>query len=142
MAAPMSYRSEMQRTTLAAFTAVVTALLVGTGFGNGIVYHGAATKAAARADRHAHITAPAKSDVPIGKPGTRFAFRLTRNKGEVAVYRTHTAAVKALAQGEALAIAFGQSLKGLDAVYANVIIGFDKKPTVSERKETHGWLRS
>jgi acid phosphatase family membrane protein YuiD len=66
---------------------------------------------------------------------------LSRNTGEFAVYRSHTAAVTALAQGEALAKAFGQSLKGLAAVYGNVIIGFDKRPTSSERAETQGWLR-
>jgi hypothetical protein len=132
----------MHRRTFAVVVTATIAVLLGAGFASGTVYNGKATRAAAQADRRAHITAPAKSDVVPGNPTLRFAFRLTRNNGEVAVYRTHAAAVKALAQAEALATAFGQSLKGLDAVYANVIIGFDKRPTSGERAETHGWLRT
>lgn len=132
----------MQRISLSASVAAATLALLGAGFGDGTVYDGPATRAAARADRHAHITAPARSDEMVGKPTTRFAFRLAHNTGEVAVYRTHTAAARALAQGEALAMAFGQSLKGLAAVHANVIIGFDKRPSSSERAETQGWLRT
>jgi hypothetical protein len=132
----------MQRVPLAMLVTVAAAVLLGAGFGNGTLYNGPATRAAAQADRRAHITAPAKSDVAMGRPTTRFAFKLSRNAGEIAVYRTHTAAVKALAQGEAFAKAFGQSLQGLAAVYANVIIGFDQRPTASQRKETQGWLRT
>src|SRR3954454_8110435 len=93
----------MQRTTLVALVTAIAAVLLGGGFGNSAVYNGAATRAAAKADRRAHITAPNKPDVVMGKPTMRFAFKLTRNTGEIAVYRTDTAAVKALAQGEALA---------------------------------------
>src|SRR3954447_24816113 len=132
----------MQRTILAALVTAIAAVLLGGGFGNSPVYNGPATRAAAKAARHAPITAPDKSDFVMGKPTTRFAFKLTRNSGEIAVYRTNTAAVKALAQAEVLAKAFGQSLKGLAAVYGNVIIGFDKRPTLSERVETRGWLRT
>lgn len=136
------YLQRVQRITLAVSLTAMTAALLGAGFGDATVYSGPATRAAAQADRRAHITAPAKSDVISGKPTTRFAFRLGRNTGELAVYRTHAAAVKALAQAEAIAVAFGQSLKGLAGVYGNVIIGFDKRPTSSERTETHGWLRA
>src|SRR2546423_233482 len=132
----------MTRSTLALLVTATIAVLLGAGFAGETVYNGKATRAAAQADRRAHITAPAKSDVVPGTPTTRFAFKLPRNTVEVAVYRTHTAAAKALAQAEALATAFGQSLKGLDAVYANVIVGFEKRPTAGERAETHGWLRT
>jgi hypothetical protein len=121
----------------------MTSVLMGAGSAAAtVVYNGPATRAAAQADRHAHITPPPKSDVATGKPTMRFAFRLTHNTGEVAVYRTHTDAVKALAQAEALAKAFGQTLKGFAAAYGNVIIGFDKRPTSGERTETQGWLRT
>jgi hypothetical protein len=120
---------------------VVGSVLLGAGFGDATVYSGPKTRAAAQADRRARITAPDKSAARIGQPTTRFAFRLSRNKGEFDVYRTHTAAVSALAQAEVLAKAFGQSLKGLAAVHGNVIIGFDKRPTSGERAETQGWLR-
>jgi hypothetical protein len=131
----------VQRITLAVLVAATSAALLGAGFGDAIVYNGPATRAAARADGRAHITAPARSDAAFGKPTTRFAFRLARNSGEVAVYRAHAAAVRALAKGEAVAEAFGQSLKGLAAVHGNVIIGFDKHPTSSERAEAQAWLR-
>ncbi|MGN6798143.1 MAG: hypothetical protein ACTHKS_08340 [Gaiellaceae bacterium] len=132
----------MQRLRLTTLlTAVAVASLLGAGFADGTVYSGSATRAAAQADRRAHISAPARDDVPMGKPTMRFAFRLTRNSGEVAAYRTHAAAVNALAQGEVLAKAFGQSLQGLATVYDNVIIGFDKRPTSSQRAETRSWLR-
>jgi hypothetical protein len=132
----------MRRTSLAIVFIVTTAVLMAAGFGDATVYDGPATRAAARADRRAHITAPAPSDAAIGKPTMRFAFRLVRNRGEVALYRTHAAALKALTQGEALAKVFGQSLKGLAAVHGNAIIGFDKRPTLGERTEAQGWLRT
>lgn len=140
--AKLTYPSLMQRSTLAVLVAAVAAVLLGAGFGDGTVYNGPATRAAAQLDPRAHITAPAKTDAVMGRPTTRFAFELSRNTGEFAVYRSHVAAVKALAQGEELAKAFGQSLKELAAVHANVIIGFDKRPTSSQRTETQGWLRS
>jgi hypothetical protein len=127
---------------LAVAVIAMTSMLLAAGSAAAPVYNGPATRATAQADRRAHITAPPKSDIATGKPTMRFAFKLTRNTGEVAVYRTHTDAVKALAQAEALAKAFGQSLKGLAAVYGNVIIGFDKRPTSGERTETQGWLRT
>ena len=88
------------------------------------------------------VRPPAKTDAVMGRPTTRFAFRLSRNTGEFAVYRSHAAAVKALAQGEALAKAFGQSLKELAAIHGNVIIGLDKRTPSGERAETQEWLRT
>jgi hypothetical protein len=137
----VAYARAVQRRTLGWVLAAAFAVLIGSGFAAGATYSGPATRAAAKADPHAHITAPSPSDVPVGKPTLRFAFRLTRNSGEVAVYRAPADAVKALARGEALAKAFGQTLKGLAAVHRNVIIGFDKRPTAAERAETQGWLR-
>jgi hypothetical protein len=132
----------MRRITLAVVVTAMTTVLLAAGYGDTTIYNGPATRAAAQADRRAHITAPPKSDATIGKPTMRFAFRLTRNSGGLALYRTHTAAVKALAQGEALAKAFGQSLKGFAAVHGNALIGFEKRPTLGERTETQGWLRT
>jgi hypothetical protein len=131
----------MSRVLMAVAAAATTAVLVAAGYGGSALYSGPATKAAAQADRRAHISAPTKGESPIGKPVTRFEFRLSRNIGEVAIYRTHTGAVKALAQAETLAKLFGQSLEGLAAVYGNAIVGFDKPPTSGERTEAHGWLR-
>jgi hypothetical protein len=132
----------MSRVQIAVAVTAMTGMLVAAGFGDSTIYSGPATRAAAQADSRAHITAPTKAQTAIGKPVTRFEFRLTRNNGEVAVYRTHTAAVKALAQAEALAKLFGQSFKGLAAVYGNAIVGFDKRPTTGERTEAQGWLRT
>src|SRR3954452_9628882 len=100
--------------SLAAIVAI-TGALVAASFGAKSVYDGRATRAAARAEHRAHITARPASDNPLGSPTTRFAFRLRRNIGDVAVYRTHTAAVTALAQGEELARALAQTLKGVAA---------------------------
>jgi hypothetical protein len=138
----VTYPQRMPRALSLAAIVAITSALVAASFGAKTVYDGRATRAAARADHRAHITAPPASDTPLGSPTTRFAFRLRRNSGGVAVYRTHTAAVTALAQGEALARAFGQTLKGFAAVHANVIIGFANRPTAADRTETEGWLRS
>ena len=120
----------------------VAGMLVAAGDGDATIYDGPATRAAAQRDRHAHITAPTKSETAIGQPVTRFEFRLTRNTGEVAIYRTHANAVRALARAEALAKLFAQSFKGLAAVYGNAIVGFDKRPTAQERTEARGWFRT
>ena len=117
-------------------------VLMAAGYGDATVYNGPATRAAAQRDRRAHITAPNKTQTAVGKPTTRFEFRLTRNTGEVAVYRTHANAVKALAQAEAIARLFGQTFKGLAAVYGNALVGFDKHPTSGERSQALGWLRT
>jgi hypothetical protein len=132
----------MRRLLMAVAVIPLIGVLVAAGFGATPTYNGPATRAAALADRHAHITAPDKTQTVIGKPVTRFEFRLTRNTGELAVYRTHTNAVTALSQGEALAKAFGQTLTDLAAVHGNVIIGFNKRPTSGERAETQDWLRT
>jgi hypothetical protein len=122
----------------------LTAVLLAAGFGDTTVYNGPATRAAAEADRRAFIHPPAKASSPIGAPTMRLGFTLrpTGNTGELDLYRTHPAAVKALAQGEALAKAFGKTLKGFAAVDRNAIIGFEKRPTLKERTEAHGWLRT
>jgi hypothetical protein len=138
--AKLPYSPRVRRIPLAVAVMAITGLLVACAFGATTVYNGPATRAAAQADPHARITAPAKSDALIGKPTTRFAFRLTRNTGEVAVYRTPTAAVKTFAQAVLLAKAFGQNLKAFAAVHGNVIIGFDKLPTLGQRAETQRWL--
>jgi hypothetical protein len=140
--AKLTYSARMRRILVALAVMAITGVLVAAAFGATTVYNGPATRAAAQADPHARITAPAKSDALIGKPTTRFAFRLTRNTGELAVYRTPTAAVKAFAQAVLLAKAFGQNLKAFAAVHGNVIIGFDKLPTSGQRAETQRWLRT
>jgi len=132
----------MTRVLMAVVVTATAGVLVAAGFGDSTIYNGPATRAAAQADRRAHITAPTKTETVVGKPVTRFEFRLTRNTGEVAVYRTHAAAIKALAQAEALAKLFGQSFKGLATAYGNAIVGFDKRPTAQERAEAQGWLRT
>jgi hypothetical protein len=104
-------------------------------------YDGVASRAAARLDAKARISRPDPSDVPVGSPELRFAFRLRDNRGEVSVYRSHVDAANALAQGKLMAKAFGQSLDNDVFVVRNVVIGFDKTPTKSERIEAQGWLR-
>jgi hypothetical protein len=138
----LTYCARMRRIPVAMVAvAAVTGVLVAAAFGAATVYNGPATRAAAQADPHAHITTPTKAEVPLGKPTTRFAFRLTRNTGELAVYRTPTAAATAFAQAVLLAKAFGQNLKAFASVHGNAIIGFDKLPTAAQRAETQGWLR-
>ena len=127
--------------TLPAVAAVASALAA-AGYGDAAVYNGPATRFAAQRDRRAHITAPTKAETAIGRPVTRFEFRLGQTTGEVAVYRAHVDAARAMAQAEALARLFGQSFKGLATVYGNAIVGFDKRPTTQERAETRGWLRT
>jgi len=141
-AVTLIYRQRMKRALTAILVTAIAGVLVAASYGDATVYSGPATRAAAQRDRHAHITTPTKSQTAIGKPSRRFEFRLTRNTGEVAVYRTHTSAVSALAQAETLARLFGQTFKGLATVYGNAIVGFDKRPTAAERTEAHGWLRT
>jgi hypothetical protein len=142
IAAEVAYCVPMRRIPLAIAIAAISGALVSAGYAAATVYSGPATRAAAKADPHAHVTAPAKSDVPIGKPSMRFGFKLTRNTGELAVYATPVAAVKAFARAVVLATAFGQNLKAFASVHGNVIIGFDKLPTSAQRAETQGWLRT
>jgi len=131
----------MRRIARSAFVVAICAALLGAGFGSA-VYDGPATRAAALADKRAHVARPDITSQKIGSPTMRFAFVLPDNKGEVAVYRTHVAALVALAFGERLAKAAGGTLKGYVAVYRNVIVGFDKLPTARQRRETQGWLRT
>ena len=138
----MTYSPRMKRAVTVMLVIAVTGVLVAAGHGDATVYNGPATRAAAELDRHAHITAPNKTQTAVGRPITRFEFRLTRNTGEVAVYRTHANAVKALAQAEAIARLFGQTFKGLAAIYGNALVGFDKHPTAGERTQALGWLRT
>ena len=138
----LSYSAHMRPISLAMGVVAVAGVLATATFAATTVYSGPATRAAAQADRHAHITAPAKSDALIGKPTTRFAFRITGNTGELAVYRTPAAAVKAFAQAVLIAKVFGQNLKAFAAVHGNAIIGFDKLSTPRQRAETQGWLRT
>lgn len=138
----LTYCPHMKRALTALLVTAMTAALVAAGSGDTAVYNGPATRAAAQRDRHAHITSPTQAETAIGKPVTRFEFRLLRNTGEVAVYRAHANAVSALAQAETLARLFGKSFKGLAAVHGNAIVGFDKRPTSAERGEAQGWLRS
>jgi hypothetical protein len=104
-------------------------------------YDATATRAAAKADRGARITRPDPSDLSFGSTA-RFAFELARNKGEVSVFRSHSAAEKGLAEGKLLAKGFGVSLNDDVFVVGNVVIGFDKTPTKAERREVEGWLRT
>ncbi|MDX6386335.1 MAG: hypothetical protein QOD85_137 [Gaiellaceae bacterium] len=138
---PFSYARGMRPVTRCLLAVGICAALTGASFGSS-VYDGPATRAAARADKRAHITRPDISSQKIGSPTTRFAFVLPDNKGEVEVYRTPKAALGALAFGERLAKAFGGTLKGYVSVYGNVIIGFDKLSTARQRRETRGWLRT
>ena len=140
--ATLTYCPGMKRGLTALLATGIAAVLVAAGYGDATVYNGPATRAAAQRDRRAHITVPNKTQTAIGKPTTRFEFRLTRNTGEVAMYRTHANAAKALTQAEALAKLFGQSFKGLAAVYGNAVVGFDKRPTAQEQTEARGWLRT
>jgi hypothetical protein len=105
-------------------------------------YDAVASRAAARADVKAKISPPARSDVPLGSPEMRFAFKLRDNVGQVSVYRSRVDAANALAQGKLIARAFGQSLDGDVFVVRNVVIGFDKTPTKPERAEVEHWLRT
>ena len=132
----------MKRALTVTLVTAIAGVLVAAGYGDATVYDGPATRAAALRDRHVHVGAPTKAQSAVGKPTMRFEFRFTRNSGEVAIYRTHANAVKALAQAEALARLFGQSLKRLAAVEGNAIVGFDKRPTTQERAEAVGWLRT
>ena len=138
----LTYCPRMKRTLTLVSIAAITGVLMAAGYGDAIAYDGPATRAAAQHDRHARITSPTKSQTAIGNPVMRFEFRFTRNTGEVAVYRTHAGAVKAMTQAEALAKLFGQTFKGLATVYGNAIVGFDKRPTSQERAEARGWLRT
>ena len=117
----------MKRALTVTLVTAIAGVLVAAGYGDATVYDGPATRAAALRDRHVHVGAPTKAQ---------------SNSGEVAIYRTHANAVKALAQAEALARLFGQSLKRLAAVEGNAIVGFDKRPTTQERAEAVGWLRT
>ena len=139
--ATMAYCPLVKRAPTVLVVTAIAGVLVAAGYGDAAVYDGPATRAAAQHDRRAHITPPTKTQTAIGKPATRFEFRLTRNTGEVAVYRTHASAARALTQAEALARLFGQSFKGLATVYGNAIVGFDRRPTAAELGEARGWLR-
>lgn len=142
IAAMLSYSARMRLVPVPVAIVAITGMFVAAAFGATTVYNGPATRAAAKADPHARITAPATFDAQIGKPTTRFAFKLTSNTGELAVYRTPAAASKAFGQAVLIAKAFGQNLKVFAAVHGNVIIGFDKLPTSKQRAETQGWLRT
>jgi hypothetical protein len=140
--AKLTYSARMRRIPFALAVVAISGVPAATAFGETTVYNGPATRLAAQADPQAHITAPAMADAVIGKPTTRFAFRLTRNTGELAVYRTPAAAAKAFAQAVLLAKAFGQNLKAYASVHGNVLIGFEKLPTSAQRAETERWLRT